>query len=108
LNRVELLAHLQPEETRHPTDQQAADIIVLPIAAQLKRAGLGQRLIIEGQHHATPDATLIRLLAKAFALHDQLFGGNRVTMRRTKHNRFLCDPLAALDVPRARHCPRDP
>jgi site-specific DNA recombinase len=81
LNRFELLAHLQPEETRHPTDQQAADIIVLPIAAQLKRAGLGQRLIIENQHHATPDATLIRLLAKTFALRDQLFGGNGVTTR---------------------------
>ena len=49
--------------------------IVLSIAANLRRAGKGKRLVIEGNAHCEIDANLIALLKQAFAMGSAFFSG---------------------------------
>ncbi len=58
----------------------AADTIVLSVPARLKRAGVGKRMVIEGARASAPDATLIKLVVKAFALRDKLLTGDGISI----------------------------
>jgi site-specific DNA recombinase len=49
--------------------------LTLSVPARLARAGLGTKLIIEGEQSAEPDPTLIKLVLKAQALRTMLMTG---------------------------------
>jgi hypothetical protein len=44
--------------------------VVLTIPARLRRTGMEKHMVIEGSRSGMPDATLIRLIAKAFRLRE--------------------------------------
>lgn len=57
--------------------------IALEIPAALKRAGMGVRLIVQGEANDTcPDPSLIRLLLRAFAIRDRLDQDPNLSMHR--------------------------
>ena len=72
LDRGRLVDMLRGDQRRRRVTQSepgpTADTIVLSVPARLKRAGIGKRMVIEGAHAGAPDATLIKLVVKAFAL----------------------------------------
>jgi DNA invertase Pin-like site-specific DNA recombinase len=63
-----------------PEGGSITDLIVLSIAARLKRTGLGKRMVIEGARTGAPDDALIKLVVKAFALRDKLVAGDGISI----------------------------
>ena len=63
-----------------PESGSTTDLIVLSIAARLKRTGLGKRMVIEGARTGAPDDALIKLVVKAFALRDKLLAGDGISI----------------------------
>ena len=79
LDRARLAAILRADHGRFVTKPErgsTTDLIVLSIAARLKRTGLGKRMVIEGARAGAPDDALIKLIVKAFALRDKLLAGD--------------------------------
>lgn len=57
--------------------------IALEIPATLKRAGMGVRLVVQGEaNDASPDPSLIRLLIRAFTIRDRLDQDPKLSMNR--------------------------
>ena len=58
----------------HLTQGSSETLITLSLAVTLRRAGLEMRLLVQGaQQQNDPDPTLLKLLARAHRLRDQLF-----------------------------------
>ena len=71
-----------PKATLIDGEGTEADSITIPVPASLKRGGIGKRMIIAGQTAAEPDAALIKLVLKAFALRNALLAGEGATLER--------------------------
>jgi site-specific DNA recombinase len=78
---------LQGNLADHPTTPEsgeALDRLTLSVPARLKRAGMETKMIIDGadpdSRKAKPDASLIRLIVKAHALHEKLMAGNGASL----------------------------
>jgi len=69
INRAKIVAALQAGEGRQRPD---LDPVVLSIETKLRRAGKGKRLVIENGAAAEVNAGLAAMIAKAFALRNQL------------------------------------
>ena len=95
-------------------DGPAARTVVLSVAAQLRRVGKGGRLIVGAGVRviATPNAALVRLLARAHQLQQQLLHERKRDVHElTAAGRCqpdLYDPAASPVVARTRHHPRYP
>ena len=62
-----------PEAVSPPRDPTPAGrSMFLTVSAVLHRNGTGMRLVVPGARHRTPNPRLIRLLWRAFAIHDRL------------------------------------
>jgi site-specific DNA recombinase len=84
LDRARLAVILRADHGRRfaakPESGSTTDLIVLSIAARLKRTGLGKRMVIEGARTGAPDDALIKLVVKAFALRDKLLAGDGISI----------------------------
>jgi len=84
LDRARLAVILRANHGRRfaakPESGSTTDLIVLSIAARLKRTGLGKRMVIEGAQTGAPDDALIKLVVKAFALRDKLLAGDGISI----------------------------
>ena len=84
LDRARLAVILRADQCRRfiakSESGSTTDLIVLSIAARLKRTGLGKRMVIEGARTGAPDETLIKLVVKAFALSDKLLAGDGISI----------------------------
>ena len=59
--------------TKPRRGQRGSPHIALEIPATLERAGMGVRLVVQGElNDSSPDHSLIRLLIRAFAIRDTL------------------------------------
>jgi DNA invertase Pin-like site-specific DNA recombinase len=65
----------QPPLDPSPNASDGPRHLVLSVRARFARAGLGTKLIVEGQRSSEPDATLIKLLLKAETLRTVLLTG---------------------------------
>jgi DNA invertase Pin-like site-specific DNA recombinase len=64
-------------------ERGSSDNIVLTVQARLRRAGVGQKLFIDGPESARkpePDSNLIGLIARAHDLQEHLLAGNGVSL----------------------------
>lgn len=79
--------------------------LTLSVPARLARAGLGTKLIVEGEQAAEPDPTLIKLILKAEMLRTMLLTGGVASIeevaRREGRDRILHHPAAPPCLPRA-------
>jgi site-specific DNA recombinase len=69
-------------EPKEKTQSEAkCQVITFSIPARLKRTGKEMRIIVsDGSEPATPDTGLVRLLARANAIRDQLLGDRSLTL----------------------------
>ncbi len=77
-----------------PNADQCLPMLVLPIAADLRRCGKGKRMIIGEAMAETIDPTLVRLIQEAFAIRDAVLADtretlNEITARRGRSNGYL-------------------
>lgn len=70
--------------TRGPAVASAEDAapIILNVEAQLKRTGIGKRMVLaNGSEAASADPSLLRLMARAFAVRDRLIEDTSLTLK---------------------------
>ena len=60
-------------------------LVTLSVPAHVTRAGLGMKLIVEGERSSEPDPTLIKLLLKAQALRTILLSGECASIEEIAH-----------------------
>jgi site-specific DNA recombinase len=77
-----------------PNADHSLPMLVLPIAAELRRCGKGKRMIIGEAMAETIDPALVRLIQEAFALREAVLADtretlNEITARRGKSNGYL-------------------
>ncbi len=74
----------EPDDVGSPTRFQPdadPDVITLTIAARLKRVGKEMRLVVEdGSDSASPDASLLRILVRAYAIRDRVLQDRSLTL----------------------------
>jgi hypothetical protein len=75
LERLPEVLHQAPLDPPNGASDGASSDLILSVPARLARAGLGTKLIVEGEQTAEPDPTLIKLLLKAEALRTMLMTG---------------------------------
>jgi site-specific DNA recombinase len=82
---ADLLSHniSEPRAAKRPLP--AEDIVVVSISARLRRTGMAKRMVIEGSRSGMPDATLIRLIAKAFRLRDRWLASDCLSIEALAH-----------------------
>jgi site-specific DNA recombinase len=73
LSRVNVAAALEAGGRSHRPD---LDPVVLSIAAKLRRAGKGKRLVIENAAEAEVNEGLVELIKEAFAIRNQFLSGS--------------------------------
>lgn len=79
LNRKEIARVLLGEDYQEPSGEHL-DAIELRVAAKLRRAGKGIRLIVGGGRAGKPDGQMIALLRNAYATRDALMSGRDATI----------------------------
>ena len=77
-----------------PSAEHNLPMLVLPIAAELRRCGKGKRMIVGEAMSETIDPTLVRLIQEAFAVRDAVLADtpetlNEITARRGNSNGYL-------------------
>jgi len=75
----------QPPLDPPPSASDRPHHLVLSVPARLARAGLGTKLIVEGQQSAEPDPTLIKLLLKAERLRTMLLTSDVASIEEIAH-----------------------
>jgi hypothetical protein len=75
LERLPEVLHQAPLEPSTSASDGPGNHLTLSVPARLARAGLGTKLIVEGEPSANPDPTLIKLLLKAERLRTMLLTG---------------------------------
>jgi len=85
LSRTSLLSMLQTGEADHRGQAPDNDFLVLTIAASLRRAGKGKRLVIGDGMTPTADRALVKLIAEAQAIRNRLLSGSDDSIEALGH-----------------------
>jgi site-specific DNA recombinase len=78
----------------HALAQATADPgepLSLSIQAQLKRVGLGMKMVVPGARSGEPDPSLIRLFVKAYDLQGKILQGNHVSIAEFARRQGMSD-----------------
>ena len=91
-------AHASDQPHEPSTDQTApASLLTLSLAVTLRRAGLEMRLLVPGaQAHSDPDPTLLKLLARAHRLRDQLFADGGTISALAEREQLNCSYITRV------------
>ena len=91
-------AHAADQLHEPSTDQTApTSLLTLSLAVSLRRAGLEMRLLVAGaQSHAEPDPTLLKLLARAHRLRDQLFADGGTINALAEREQLNCSYITRV------------